>query len=61
MTKLQNAIARIERLPPERQEAVAVQIEELLNEEEAESRDPPAWLMEEVRARQAGSDDFATY
>ncbi len=60
MTKLDLALARIARLPPDRQEAVAVQIEELLEDEEADAQEPPAWHLEEVRARQAGDDDFAT-
>jgi hypothetical protein len=34
MTKLDLALARIKKLPPERQEAVAVQIDWLLDEEE---------------------------
>jgi hypothetical protein len=59
MTKLELVLERIRQLPPERQEALALEMEFWLDFDGGESAlTPEQWA--EMERRMAGPDDFAT-
>jgi hypothetical protein len=59
MTKLDLVIARVRQLPLERQEAVAVQLDHLVDDEVDGAELLAAEQWAEIERRMAGPDDFA--